>query len=199
MNLPLGAISNGLAAEDWVPACTAPLPLAQHLLVALRSETIPAYAVAEVDESAFRALSTRSPLDHTIYVNRSDRSRAKALMLSESRELEGQGLSVDDGEIDSEFARLVESFETTQSTVEEHFSPPSPPLEISADPLTRAAWIALIGGPVVLLLNVWGLLTLDGLGPLVGVAAFIFGFVSLVVRMPHRLPLDEGPDDGAVV
>lgn len=201
MSLPVGAVSNGLIAQDWVATFTAPLPLAQALLVALRSAEIPAYAIAEVDESAFRALSTRSPLDHTIYVDRQRRTQAKGIMTSELHALEAENDT--SPEIDQEFAAIVEQLkgvDTDELDIDvEHFTPPSPPLHISPDPVTRAAWIGLIGGPLLLLANVWGLLTLGGLAPLIGVAAFVSGFIALVVRMPHRLPIDEGPDDGAVL
>lgn len=197
MSLPVGAVSNGLLAQDWVPTFTAPLPLAQALLVALRAAEIPAYAIAEVDESAFRALSTRSPLDHTIYVDRQRRTQARGIMTSEMHALEAESDSSTD--IDYEFAALVEQLKTVDSDDDEHFVPPSPALHISPDPVTRAAWVGLIGGPLLLLANVWGLLTLGGLAPFIGVAAFVAGFIALIVRMPHRLPIDDGPDDGAVL
>lgn len=197
MSLPLGAVSNGLAATDWVAAFTAPLPIAQHLLVALRGAEIPAYAFAEVDESAFRALSTRSPLDHTIYVDRQRKTQAKSVINSEMRELQFQEDS--NPEVDEEFAALVEQLKEVDSDDEEHFSPPTPRLHFSTDPVTRAGWVGIIGGPLLLLANVWGIFTLDGLAPAVGVAAFVAGFIALVVRMPDRLSIDEGPDDGAVL
>lgn len=197
MNLPAGAVSNGLAASDWAVAFTAPLPLAQALLVALRAAEIPAYAVAETDDSAFRALSTRSPLDHTIYVDRERRTQAKSIINSEIRDLEFE--QSHDTAIDSEFAALVEQLKTVASDEEEHFTPPTPTLHITKDPVARAAWAGIVGGPILLILNVWGVFTLDGLAPAVGVAAFVAGFVTLVVRMPDRLPIDEGPEDGAVL
>lgn len=197
MNLPAGAVSNGLAASDWVVAYTAPLPVAQALLVALRSAEIPAYAVPEADESAFRALSNRSPLDHTIYVDRGRRTQAKSVINGEIRDLQFE--SSHDTSLDQEFAALVEQLKTVEADEEEHFTPPSPTLHLTNDPVTRAAWVGIIGGPLLLLANVWGVFTLDGLAPAVGVIAFVSGFVALVVRMPDRLSVDEGPDDGAVL
>ena len=196
MNLPPRAISNGLAASDWVASFTAPLPLAQALLVALRAAEIAAYAVPEVDESAFRALSTRSPLDHTIYVDRERRTQAKSIMVNEARDLDHQ---TSDPAIDQEFAALVEQLKTVDSDDEEHFTPPRPALHISPDPVKRAAWVGVLGGPLLLLTNAWGIFTLDGLAPLIGIAAFAAGFITLVVTMPDRAPIDEGPEDGAVL
>lgn len=198
MNLPVGAVSNGLTASDWASAFTAPLPLAQALLVALRAAEIPAYAIPEADESAFRALSHRSPLDHTIYVDRERRAEAKSIVNAEIRDLELQ--QSHDRSLDSEFETLVEQLKTVATGEDEdHFVPPSPVIHLPHDPVARFAWAGIIGGPVLLLANVWGIFTLDGLAPAVGVLAFVAGFVTLVVRMPERLPIDEGPEDGAVL
>ncbi|MFD3869669.1 hypothetical protein [Streptomyces sp. NPDC058623] len=82
---------------------------------------------------------------------------------------------------------------------EGHFVPPEPELP-PADTTAKFAWLAVIGGPVLLLLAVllqwnmtWWLTTL-------GIGGFLGGFATLVARMAHG---DEDEDDdpgrGAVV
>lgn len=91
-------------------------------------------------------------------------------------------------DVDAELARAIP---------DEHFIPPEPPPLPRADAITWAAWVGVIGGPLVLL-------ALTALGRsssvLVGLsaAAFLSGFAVLITRMrSHRDPDD--PDDGAVV
>ncbi|MBT2209684.1 hypothetical protein [Actinomadura sp. NEAU-AAG7] len=79
---------------------------------------------------------------------------------------------------------------------EGHYVPPPPPPLPTADPLTKGAWIALIGGPVYLLITVILDWEVPGWAAFLAVAAFIGGFVTLVLRMGDE-PRD--PDDGAVV
>ncbi|MDA5280099.1 MULTISPECIES: hypothetical protein [unclassified Streptomyces] len=82
---------------------------------------------------------------------------------------------------------------------EGHFVPPEPDLP-PADTTAKFAWLAVVGGPVLLLLAVllqwnmtWWLTTL-------GIGGFLGGFATLVARMAHG---DEDDDDdpgrGAVV
>ena len=82
---------------------------------------------------------------------------------------------------------------------DEHFVPPVPPPLPPTDPVTRWAWIALLGAPAgFFLVAVLGLSVPDWLG-WAAVAAFVAGFVVLVARMGDKPPRDSGPDDGAVV
>ncbi|MFC4059774.1 hypothetical protein ACFOWE_15825 [Planomonospora corallina] len=82
---------------------------------------------------------------------------------------------------------------------EGHYVPPPPPPLPKTDAATKIAWIALFGGPAYLLvaaaagweLRAWALFT--------AVAAFIGGFVALVVRMGDGPPGGSGWDDGAVL
>ncbi|MBU6245215.1 MAG: hypothetical protein KGP12_08380 [Actinomycetales bacterium] len=74
------------------------------------------------------------------------------------------------------------------------FRPADPgPIPMPADALSRMGWAGALGGPVLV-----GASYVLGLGSsiaAVGVAAFVIGFITLVVRLPdHR---DDG--DGAVV
>lgn len=85
---------------------------------------------------------------------------------------------------------------------EGHFIPPEPPPLPEADTTTKFAWLAVVGGPVLMLLAVllqwdmtWWLTTLC-------VGGFLGGFVTLVARMKGDDEDDDGFDDpgrGAVV
>ncbi|TDD31159.1 hypothetical protein E1287_27360 [Actinomadura sp. KC06] len=97
-------------------------------------------------------------------------------------------------------ARVIRAAETPEfppdADDEGHYVPPPPPPLPSADPLTKGAWIALIGGPLYLLITVVLDWDVPGWAAFLAVAAFIGGFVTLVLRMGDE-PRD--PDDGAVV
>ncbi|MGW4776836.1 hypothetical protein ACWEPA_09275 [Streptomyces filamentosus] len=87
-------------------------------------------------------------------------------------------------------------------TDEGHFVPPEPPPLPEADTTTKFAWLAVVGGPVLMLLAVllrwdmtWWLTTLC-------VGGFLGGFATLVARMKGDDEDDDGYDDpgrGAVV
>ncbi|MFD3701105.1 hypothetical protein ACFWUZ_34100 [Streptomyces sp. NPDC058646] len=81
---------------------------------------------------------------------------------------------------------------------EGHFVPPEPELP-PADVTAKFAWLAVVGGPVLLLLAVlfrwdmtWWLTTL-------GIGGFLGGFATLVGRMSHDDDEDDDPGRGAVV
>jgi hypothetical protein len=82
---------------------------------------------------------------------------------------------------------------------EEHFVPPPPPPLPKADVVTRWAWIALLGGPLLLLIAALTGFDVRGWPGLLAVGGFVGGFVTLVARMKDRPPTDTDPDDGAVV
>ena len=83
---------------------------------------------------------------------------------------------------------------------EDHFVPPVPPPLPRLDPVTKGAWLALFGGPLYLLISTAIGTTISGLAAFLAVAAFIGGFVILVLRMDNGRPPDSGSDDdGAVV
>ncbi|WP_277993021.1 hypothetical protein [Streptomyces sp. NP-1717] len=82
---------------------------------------------------------------------------------------------------------------------EGHFVPPEPPPLPEADVTAKFAWLAVIGGPVLMLLAVlfqwemtWWLTT-------VCIGGFLGGFVTLVARMQHDDEEDDDPGRGAVV
>ena len=82
---------------------------------------------------------------------------------------------------------------------DEHFVPPVPPPLPKLQPVTKLAWIALFGGPLYLLISTAIGSTISGLAAFLAVAAFVGGFVVIVLRMDNGRPPDSGPDDGAVV
>ncbi|WP_374773603.1 hypothetical protein OG756_11715 [Streptomyces sp. NBC_01310] len=94
---------------------------------------------------------------------------------------------------------LAEPKEDDLTPAEEgHFVQPEPELP-QADTTTKFAWLAVVGGPVLLLLAVllqwdmtWWLTTL-------GIGGFLGGFATLVARMQHDDEDDDDPGRGAVV
>lgn len=82
---------------------------------------------------------------------------------------------------------------------DEHYVPPPPPPLPRGDRVTRWAWAALLGSPLLLIAAGLVGLRIEGGAALLLVAAFIGGFVTLVARMKDRPGRDEDPDDGAVV
>jgi hypothetical protein len=88
----------------------------------------------------------------------------------------------------------------TADPAEEHYVPPVPPPLPRLDPVTKGAWLALFGGPLYLLISTAVGAAISGLAAFLAVAAFVGGFVILVLRMDNGRPPDSGSDnDGAVV
>ena len=82
----------------------------------------------------------------------------------------------------------------------DHYIPPVPPPLPKLDPVTKLAWLALFGGPLYLLISTATGAAISGLAAFLAVAAFVGGFVILVLRMDNGRPPDSGSDDdGAVV
>jgi len=82
----------------------------------------------------------------------------------------------------------------------EHYVPPVPPPLPRLDPATKLAWLALFGGPLYLLIATATGTPISGLTAFLAVAAFVGGFIVLVLRMDNGRPPDSGSDDdGAVV
>ncbi|MER5865615.1 hypothetical protein [Kitasatospora sp. NPDC002040] len=83
---------------------------------------------------------------------------------------------------------------------EGHFVPPEPPPLPPMDTTAKFAWLAVLGGPALLLFDVLVWREVSGWPAWVGVSAFLGGFVTLVVRMKDRDPDEpEDPHGGAVV
>jgi hypothetical protein len=79
---------------------------------------------------------------------------------------------------------------------DDHYVPPPPPPLPKPDAMTRFAWVALLGGPLYLLASVFLRWDVPSWAAFTAVAAFIGGFVALVLRMGDEPPEDN---DGAVV
>lgn len=82
---------------------------------------------------------------------------------------------------------------------EEHYVPPPPPPLPKLDPVTKAAWAALFGGPAYLLIVTAGGWSMPAVAAFCAIAVFLGGFVVLVLRMGDGPRSGTGPDDGAVV
>lgn len=83
---------------------------------------------------------------------------------------------------------------------DEHFIPPTPP-PLNLDPMTKAAWAGLFGGPGYLIVATIAGWSVPGWAAFCAVAAFIAGFTVLVLRMGDDPPKDSDSDsdNGAVV
>ncbi|PWI43373.1 hypothetical protein [Streptomyces sp. ICBB 8177] len=82
---------------------------------------------------------------------------------------------------------------------EGHFVPPEPPPLPQADVTTKFAWLAVVGGPVLLVLYVLLQQPVPWWAMVVGVGGFLGGFGTLVARMRDRDEEDDDPHGGAVV
>ncbi len=82
---------------------------------------------------------------------------------------------------------------------DEHYVPPPPPPLPTLDGISKAAWLALFGGPGYLLFTTIVGWTIPAWAAFGAVAAFVGGFITLVVRMSDDGRGDSGPDNGAVV
>jgi hypothetical protein len=82
---------------------------------------------------------------------------------------------------------------------EEHYVPPPPPPLPRLSPVTKGAWVALFGGPGYLLAATMAGWTIPGWLGFGAVAAFIAGFIVLVLHVGDDRDRDSDPDDGAVV
>ncbi len=76
--------------------------------------------------------------------------------------------------------------------------PPIPPFP-KPDAAVRAAWAGLFGGPAFLFVATLLGWTVPAWVELLAIAAFIVGFVVLVVRLGDGPSKGDGPDQGAVV
>ncbi|UBU16789.1 hypothetical protein [Nonomuraea gerenzanensis] len=103
------------------------------------------------------------------------------------------GTALDDGPL------LDRSDGDDEEEDEGHFEPPPPPPLPKLDLPTKLAWVALFGGPAYLLVAAMASWHMEGWALFTAVAAFIGGFVALVVRMGDGPPNDSGWDDGAVL
>jgi hypothetical protein len=81
----------------------------------------------------------------------------------------------------------------------DRYVPPPVPPQPRLDPVAKAAWIALLGGPGYLFLATLLGWQVPGWAQLAAIIAFVAGFVVLVVRLGDGPSRRDGPDQGAVV
>ncbi|WEB43034.1 hypothetical protein MOV08_29755 [Streptomyces yunnanensis] len=85
-------------------------------------------------------------------------------------------------------------------TDEGHFTPPEPPPLPQADTTTKFAWIAVLGGPLLLLGMVVFQQPLTWWAAVLGIGGFLGGLATLFARMANdRDDDDDMPGGGAVV
>jgi hypothetical protein len=91
-------------------------------------------------------------------------------------------------------------YEAAEDADEGHFVPPEPPPLPEADTTAKFAWLAVLGGPALLLFDALVWREVAGWPAWVGVSAFLGGFVTLVARMKdHDENEPPDPHGGAVV
>jgi hypothetical protein len=81
---------------------------------------------------------------------------------------------------------------------DERYVPVPLPPPTRLDSVSKAALVGVLGGPGYLILSVFLHWTISAAAAFVAVAAFIAGFVTLVVRLGDR-PRRDDDDDGAVL
>lgn len=81
---------------------------------------------------------------------------------------------------------------------EGHFVPPDPPLP-EADVTTKFAWLAVLGGPALMLVYVLTGADMPVWAMVAGVGGFLGGFATLIARMRDPEDGDDDPHGGAVV
>ncbi|NHC45621.1 hypothetical protein [Motilibacter aurantiacus] len=80
---------------------------------------------------------------------------------------------------------------------EEHFEPPAPPPLPRVGLLVGSAWAAVLGAPIFFIVALFVHVDVQGWLGLLGVGAFVAGFLVLVSRLGDGP--EDGWDDGAVV
>jgi hypothetical protein len=75
--------------------------------------------------------------------------------------------------------------------------PLPPPARL--DPIAKAAWVGVIGGPgYLLVVSLFLHMAVSATAAFIAVAAFVGGFATLIVKLGDRSPRDDD-DDGAVL
>lgn len=82
---------------------------------------------------------------------------------------------------------------------DERYVPVPLPPPAKLDPIAKAAWVAVIGGPgYLLVVSLFLHMTVSPAAAFVAVGAFVAGFVTLVMRLGDHSRRDDD-DDGAVL
>ncbi|OEV11258.1 hypothetical protein [Streptomyces nanshensis] len=85
---------------------------------------------------------------------------------------------------------------TGEEDDEGHFVPPEPPPLPRADTTAKFAWLAVLGGPLLLILTVLFQQELTWWIGTLGVGGFLGGFATLVARMRDERDEDDWDDPG---
>ncbi len=88
--------------------------------------------------------------------------------------------------------------EEEEAEEDEPYVPTQLPPPAKMDAITKGAWVALVCGPAYLLLGTLAGWSISGVEALAAIAAFIGGFIVLVIKMGDRPKRDDN-DDGAVL
>jgi hypothetical protein len=81
---------------------------------------------------------------------------------------------------------------------EPYAAEPLPP-PANLDPIAKAAWVGVIGGPgYLLVVSLFLHMAVSATAAFIAVAAFVGGFATLIVKLGDRSPRDDD-DDGAVL
>ena len=79
---------------------------------------------------------------------------------------------------------------------EGHFVPPEPPPLPASDPTAKFAWLAVLGGPLLLIFAILFQLDMTWWMATLGVGGFLGGFATLVARMRDGRDEDDSDDPG---
>ena len=91
------------------------------------------------------------------------------------------------------------SYSPPEEEDDERYVPVPLPPPAKLDPIAKAVWVAVIAGPGYLLVaSLFLNLTVSPTAAFIAVAAFVGGFVTLIVRAGDRSRRDDD-DDGAVL
>jgi hypothetical protein len=160
------------------------------------------------DEAAWRDLIARfdspaSPATDAVpWPDREDLPGTDPVSADQPAEAEEPGARIVDGPGPLDRTRVIRfvgdprAYSPPEEEDEPYQPVPLPPAPM--DPVSKGAWVALIGGPAYLLFGTLMQWTISGPEALAAIAAFVAGFVILVLKMGDRPPRDED-DDGAVV
>ncbi|TSB21093.1 hypothetical protein [Streptomyces benahoarensis] len=88
-------------------------------------------------------------------------------------------------------------FDESDEDDEGHFTPPEPPPLPQADVTTKFAWIAVLGGPLLLVLMVLFQQPVTWWITVLGIGGFLGGFATLIARMKGDDEDDDGPTPGS--
>lgn len=158
------------------------------------------------DEAAWRDLIARfdSPAepatDHTPWPAREDLPDSQtgpAARPADEAAAEAERPGPAEGTRIIRYAADPRSYTPPEEEDEPYVPTPLPP-PAKVDAVAKAAWVALIAGPGYLLAGTLLQWSISGTEALVAIAAFVAGFVTLVLKMGDRPPGGKG-DDGAVL